>query len=55
VSKLEWIEMYGGQAVLDREGFEVVPCDPTKCSDHICHGWRVQRKAAPSAPGVSDE
>lgn len=41
-SKAEWIEQYGGQALLDREGFEVVPC--VNCDDSICHGWRVQKR-----------
>jgi len=44
LSKSEWIERYGGQYVLDREGLEVVACDPATCADPICHGWRVQRK-----------
>jgi hypothetical protein len=40
VSKSEWIEMYGGQAQLDRLGLEVIPC--VDCGDSICHGWRVR-------------
>lgn len=44
LSKQQWIEKYGGQQLLDREGFEVVPC--VGCKDSICHGWRVQAKAA---------
>ncbi len=40
--KWKWIEMYGGQALLDKEGFEVIPCDPKKCDDSVCHGWRVR-------------
>lgn len=39
MTKKEWIEAYGGQAVLDNEGFDVVPC--TDCSDHVCFGWIV--------------
>lgn len=41
--KDEWIALYGGQAVLDAEGFDVVPCG-TDCEDSVCHGWRVVRK-----------
>lgn len=44
LSKKEWIKRYGGQELIDSEGFEVVPC--VKCDDHICHGWKVQRKPA---------
>jgi hypothetical protein len=40
--KHEWIEMYGGQALLDAEGFDVVRC--WRCDDPICHGWRVVRR-----------
>lgn len=39
-----WIQRYGGQELLDREGFDVVPCDPRTCDDTICHGWRVKPK-----------
>ena len=46
LSLREWIERYGGQALLDREGFDVVPCNG-ECGDLICHGWRVQRKPMP--------
>jgi hypothetical protein len=42
VTKERWIEMYGGQAVLDREGFDVVPC--VDCKDSVCHGWMVKLK-----------
>lgn len=42
IPKSEWIERYGGQALLDAEGFDVVPCE--NCDDKICHGWRVQSK-----------
>ena len=38
--RAEWIERYGGQALLDREGLAVVPCG-ADCADVICHGWRV--------------
>lgn len=41
LTKEEWIKKYGGQELLDKEGFEVVPCDDT-CTDSVCHGWRVQ-------------
>lgn len=41
ISKARWIELYGGQDLLDQEGFEVVPCDSAKCTDSVCHGWRV--------------
>lgn len=44
LTKAQWIEQYGGQAVLDREGFDVVPC--VDCGDSICHGWRVVRREA---------
>lgn len=40
LTKARWIEGYGGQDLLDREGFEVVPC--IDCDDAICHGWRVR-------------
>lgn len=46
----EWIQRYGGQALLDREGFDVVPCDPATCDDSICHGWRVVAKARGTSP-----
>lgn len=39
LSKLRWIEMYGGEELLERDGFDVVPC--VNCDDPICHGWRV--------------
>lgn len=42
LTREQWVERYGGQALLDREGFDVVPC--FSCNDPICHGWRVQRK-----------
>ena len=42
IPKRRWIELYGGQELLDREGFEVVPC--TECEDAACKGWRVRRK-----------
>lgn len=42
LTRWQWIERYGGQALLDAEGFEVVPC--VDCDDHICHGWRVVPK-----------
>lgn len=42
IPKSEWIARYGGQALLDREGFKVVPCN--NCDDPICHGWRVVRR-----------
>lgn len=41
ISKAEWIARYGGQALLDQEGFEVIPCN--HCQDPICHGWRVRK------------
>jgi len=43
LSKAEWIEKYGGQKVLDAEGFEVVPCGED-CADSVCHGWKVVSK-----------
>ena len=52
VSKERWIEMYGGQAVLDREGLDVVPC--VDCTDSLCHGWMVVRKAEASAPTAAE-
>ena len=39
LTKDEWIERYGGQALLDADGFDVVPC--VNCDDSVCHGWRV--------------
>lgn len=45
ITKAAWIIRYGGQSLLDAEGFEVVPCE--NCTDTICHGWKVQRKQAP--------
>jgi hypothetical protein len=42
LSKEAWIEKYGGQAKLDAEGFDVVPCE--RCDDTICQGWRVVPK-----------
>jgi hypothetical protein len=50
VSKERWIEMYGGQRLLDREGFVVVPCE--RCDDPICHGWRVQKSVQRPQPVV---
>ena len=44
LTKEEWIRCYGGQELLDREGFDVVPC--TNCDDGICHGWRVVPRRA---------
>lgn len=43
ISKERWIVMYGGQELLDAEGFQVVPCG-ANCDDSICHGWRVVPK-----------
>lgn len=43
LTKSAWILMYGGQALLDAEGFDVVSCDDD-CDDSICHGWKVVRK-----------
>lgn len=43
LTKMEWIERYGGQELLDCEGFDVVPCFAS-CDDPICHGWRVVKK-----------
>lgn len=40
LTKAAWIERYGGQALLDAEGFSVVRCGDD-CTDHICHGWKV--------------
>jgi len=45
LTKPQWIEKYGGQALLDAEGLEVVPC--LTCGDTICYGWRVRRKNTP--------
>lgn len=42
LTKQQWIERYGGQLLLDSEGFIVVPCD--NCDDKICHGWKVIKK-----------
>jgi len=53
VTKAQWIEMYGGQAALDREGFDVVPC--VDCTDNLCHGWRVRPKAAEASVPTADE
>lgn len=39
LSKEAWIQRYGGQARLNEEGFDVVPC--VQCGDSICHGWQV--------------
>lgn len=44
LTREQWIHRYGGQELLDREGFDVVPCDPETCYDSICHGWRVVKK-----------
>jgi|ERR1039458_851968 hypothetical protein len=44
LSKQQWIEMYGGRALLDLEDFEVVRC--LNCEDSICHGWKVVKKVA---------
>ena len=52
LTKAQWIEWYGGQAVLDREGFDVVPC--VDCKDSICHGWKVERRAEASAPTAAE-
>jgi hypothetical protein len=52
VTKERWIEMYGGQAVLDREGFEVVPC--ADCKDPLCHGWRVRPKTAEASVAIHE-
>ncbi len=52
VTKERWIEMYGGQAVLDREGMEVVPC--VDCTDAVCHGWRVRLKTEASVPTAAN-
>ncbi len=52
VTKERWIEMYGGQAVLDREGFDVVPC--VDCKDPVCHGWMVRRKPEASVPTAAN-
>ncbi len=41
LTKEEWIERYGGAALLKVEGFTVVPC--VDCTDSICHGWKVER------------
>lgn len=41
LTKAQWIQRYGGQELLDSEGFIVVPCDPKVCNDGICHGWKV--------------
>jgi hypothetical protein len=43
LTKRQWIERYGGQELLDREGFDVVPCE--QCDDSVCHGWRVVPRA----------
>ena len=43
LTKEEWVARYGGQALLDREGLEVVPC--LDCRDSICHGWRVRKRS----------
>lgn len=51
LSKEEWIGRYGGQALLDSEGFEVVRC--VKCDDRICCGWRVQPKSLAQPDVVS--
>ena len=44
ISKDDWIKKYGGQALLDAEGFDVVEC--IECDDLICHGWRVQKRTS---------
>lgn len=52
LTKAQWIERYGGQAVLDREGFDVVPC--VDCKDLICHGWMVKRRTEPTQPTAAE-
>lgn len=52
MTKAKWIERYGGQSVLDREGFDVVPC--VDCGDSICHGWRVVPREA-GEPTAAEE
>jgi len=49
LTKTQWIEKYGGQALLDAEGFDVVPC--LGCDDSICHEWQVIKKIAGTATG----
>jgi hypothetical protein len=53
LTKQQWIEHYGGQALLDREGFEVIRCHPEDCEDPVCHGWRVRRKLAARSDGTA--
>jgi len=50
VSKQRWIDLYGGQEMLDAEGFDVVPC--IDCADPACRGWRVVNKYPPSDDAV---
>ena len=52
LTKAQWVERYGWQAVLDREGFDVVPC--VNCGDSICHGWKVERKAKATQPTAAE-
>ena len=52
LTKAQWVERYGGQAVLDREGFDVVPC--VSCDDTICHGWRVTKKTEATQPTAAE-
>ena len=40
LTKTQWIEKYGGQQVIDAEGFVAAP-PAFSCDDTICHGWRV--------------
>ncbi len=51
IPKLRWIELYGGEELLDQEGFDVVPCE---CDDPYCQGWKVAKRADNRipAPGV---
>lgn len=39
LTRQQWINRYGGQALLDSEKMTVVPC--TDCTDSVCHGWKV--------------
>ncbi len=41
LSKHEWVRRYGGWDLLNEERSVVLPCDPQKCDDSVCHGWRV--------------
>jgi hypothetical protein len=43
LSMERWIEMYGGQHLIDHFNLEVVPCGDD-CDDTVCHGWKVVRK-----------